>query len=56
MAQLFMVVDRGFINWTSAFGIAGRWLQSDQGRAFLGWSGVAMMAAAAIWAVVLFFG
>jgi hypothetical protein len=42
-------VNQGFDGATLAFGGAGRWMRSEGGRMLLGFSGVALMAAAVAW-------
>jgi hypothetical protein len=41
---------------TLVFGGAGRWLRGSQGRSMIGWIGLAMIAAAALWALARFLG
>jgi hypothetical protein len=49
------------INWifdciTHIFGPLGRWLRGVEGRAWLGWTGIAMLLGAGAWAAFLFLG
>jgi hypothetical protein len=49
------------INWlydtvTLLLGPLGGWLRSEGGRSFVGWCGIAMLLAAALWAAVVFLG
>jgi hypothetical protein len=44
-----------FDRWTLALGAPGRWLRSPTGRRALGWTGLALLAAAVVWGALDFF-
>ena len=56
LTRLLLGINRVFDIGTAVLGGAGRWLRGEQGRAILGWSGVAMVIAALIWAALRFLG
>jgi hypothetical protein len=39
---------------TKILGPLGAWLRGEQGRSLLGWSGIAMLTVAVIWALLVF--
>jgi hypothetical protein len=47
-------INDTFEGFTAWLGPLGRWMQGEQGRSFVGWSGLAMIVAALLWAAVLF--
>jgi hypothetical protein len=44
--------DRGFDRLMGWLGPPGRWLRGPWGRALIGWTGMALLAAAAVWGVL----
>jgi hypothetical protein len=50
------IVNRSYDRATEMLGTPGRWLRSDAGRSILGWTGLAMLVAAVVWAAVRFLG
>jgi hypothetical protein len=51
---LLVGINRHFDRATAWLGGAGRWLRGEQGRNLLGWTGVAMLGAALVWAALRF--
>jgi hypothetical protein len=51
-----LTINENFDTCTRLLGPAGHWLRGEQGRSIVGWSGLAMIAAALIWAAILFLG
>jgi hypothetical protein len=54
--NLLVVLNRTYDRLTDWLGPLGRWLRSEQGRAVLGRSGLAMLAGALAWAAFRFLG
>jgi hypothetical protein len=52
--RVLIVVNRTFDRGTAWLGGAGRWLRGEQGRAAIGWTGIAMLGAALVWAALRF--
>jgi hypothetical protein len=52
--QWLMAINGAFDGFTSWLGPVGQWLRSEQGRSIVGWSGLAMIVAALLWAAILF--
>lgn len=48
--------NRVFDRTIGAIGAPGRWLRSPRGRAWIGWTGLALLAAAATWAFLEWMG
>jgi hypothetical protein len=48
--QVLMWTKRAFDRCASRLGPPGRWLRGPHGRAWIGWSGIALLATAAAWA------
>src|SRR5262249_19632557 len=54
--KALLAFNRSFDRGTTLLAPPGRLRRGPQGRAFLGWAGLAMFAAALAWAVVRFLG
>jgi hypothetical protein len=47
--------NRTFDRWTCRLGRPGRWLQGTTGRTLLGWLGISLLCAAAVWGLSTWF-
>jgi hypothetical protein len=54
VTQLLVMINRSYDRGTALLGGPGRWLRSQQGRAMLGWTGLAMLITALVWAALRF--
>ena len=55
-SRLLLAVNRMYDRGTDRLGPVGRWLRGETGRSLLGWTGLAMVVVALVWAAVLFLG
>jgi hypothetical protein len=55
-SHLLIALNRSYDRGTDWLGPVGRWLRSEQGRALLGWTGLAMLTVALAWAALRFLG
>jgi hypothetical protein len=53
-AGWLVTVNQAFDSGTMLLGGVGRWLRGEQGRSIIGWSGIAMIVVALLWAAILF--
>jgi hypothetical protein len=51
---LLLTINNIFDMVTKILGPLGAWLRGEQGRSLLGWSGIAMLTVAVIWALLVF--
>jgi len=54
--QWLLAMNYTFDRGSRLLGAPGRWLRGEQGRSIVGWSGIAMIVVALIWAAILFLG
>jgi hypothetical protein len=50
--RLVLTLNRAFDRCARIFGAPGRWLCGPEGRTLLGWTGIALLIAAATWALL----
>jgi hypothetical protein len=50
--RLVLTLNRAFDRCAGLFGFPGRWLRGPEGRTLLGWTGIALLIAAATWALL----
>jgi hypothetical protein len=53
---LLIALNRGYDRLTDWLGPLGRWMRGEQGRSVLGWTGLAMLVSAVVWAAFRFLG